>query len=476
LADAIILVGANFCPGTTELVVNNEMIGIPGVDFVAVLSDTVIEIPLGFAEMPLGKLAFSLRNPQANPSSSSVQLLQVEPRRYTPGPIAALPDSDGAQWGPEMCLDSIGNVYVAWIEPAKGIFYAKSSDGGQSWGLPQGIEVSYSDLPDHSGYHTFDIAADEQGQIYLAWVDRELERVLFSYYDVTEQRWRGKKASTTYEQLVDNYPFYTSHIQVEVIDVGSDNAQLVKEVLVTHANLHGKPTYGIGVSHWQGSDWVVREVTAPPEGIEEGPLDLAFDHTASVSATNPVFMVWKGETNQFNYYDGQAWQQQTTVPCMPDDSSRPGIGVDPRNHTAHILFSGWDQDQGFLGIYHTAYHLDGTWENCSDVRTGHTDIALDGWHPLPHIAVNERGDLLSVWRQETIVSATPVLNVFYAYNSSQAWLPQEGHPLGPLAQNIAQVGHAEPLQQVLATTDSGFLVCFKKSSTIYCGRIELVGG
>jgi hypothetical protein len=75
----------------------------------------------------------------------------------------------GGQWSSSIAVDASGNVYVAWHDSRNGdfdIYFAKSTDGGASFGTNLRVDDSLSGKQEYPS-----IAVDASGNVYVAWQD-----------------------------------------------------------------------------------------------------------------------------------------------------------------------------------------------------------------------------------------------------------------------------------------------------------------
>jgi len=100
-------------------------------------------------------------------------------------------NTPGASVEPQIAIDGKGKIYVVWQENVGGknreIFLSSSTDGGKSFSTA----VNVSNDPTQSGRHkigfgeqvldeSFGIAVDKEGNVLIVWTDLDKEALLFS--------------------------------------------------------------------------------------------------------------------------------------------------------------------------------------------------------------------------------------------------------------------------------------------------------
>jgi len=90
-----------------------------------------------------------------------------------------LSNSSGWSFGPRLLVDSHGGINVVWVDPTPGnqdIFFTRSTDGGQTFSIPQNL----SNDPADSGNPQ--MAADSSGNISVVWENDDVTNgVLFTH-------------------------------------------------------------------------------------------------------------------------------------------------------------------------------------------------------------------------------------------------------------------------------------------------------
>lgn len=74
------------------------------------------------------------------------------------------------QQDPTIAIDTNGNVYIVWYDKRNGnddIYFAKSTDGGSSFGT----NIRVDDDLSASGQYAPSIAADANLNVYVTWFD-----------------------------------------------------------------------------------------------------------------------------------------------------------------------------------------------------------------------------------------------------------------------------------------------------------------
>lgn len=74
------------------------------------------------------------------------------------------------QWQPSIAIDTLGRIFIAWKDdrqPARGCYFARSDDGG----LTFGPNVRVTDVPDDNPIRQPSIAVDDSNGVYIAWED-----------------------------------------------------------------------------------------------------------------------------------------------------------------------------------------------------------------------------------------------------------------------------------------------------------------
>ena len=265
------------------------------------------------------------------------------------------------------------NVYAAWTEGSKGVFFRMSSDGGNTWSPT--LSSAALKLSNHGGSTAFPVMFAQyqypnSGNVYIAWTQG------------TKQA-NGSMVTQIYVASSTNYGASFTTTQISHNSTNSQNTPALSawgtDVYVSWFSANNATGYGsdyVSSSNNNGVTWGKPIDVVNPSGGGE---------TEIVASGSSAYMV--GDTILFTatYNSGASWSQQVNLYNQPYNSSSTSNyeGREPWIASyGNLVYVVWEANSTTPGIsYHdqAVTSTDGglTWGAIQNV----TDPLKDSWEP-----------------------------------------------------------------------------------------------
>lgn len=318
-------------------------------------------------------------------------------------------DPAGAEYPvfPRVSSDNNDNVYVAWLGSKREqhhVYFNHSRDGGATW---QANEIMLSPA-DHYVASNPAITADNNGNVYVAWRNRErwgdAFDIFFNYSNDNGATWQRDAIK------LNAHPVYlrgtSIYEETQVLEISADdNGNVYVAWLSQHNNEHDESDLYVNYSQNGGVNWQDTEIKLNNDSTVRGDdMDLEmYNHFYIDSANNDsVYVVWSGSLSpsseeavylNFSQDRGTTWQTQDTR--LSRDArvhycNEPQINADD-NGNVYAVWFGWKETAENGIRFNSSYDGGATWGN---------DIALErtnGSCVNPQISSDDNGNVHIAW-------------------------------------------------------------------------------
>ncbi|UCF07335.1 MAG: exo-alpha-sialidase [Thermoplasmata archaeon] len=300
-------------------------------------------------------------------------------------------DSGSAsQSNPSVAVDASGNVYVAWEDYRNGnwdVFFASSSDGGDTWLHPN---IQINDEADFTHQSKPALAVDDSGTIYAVWQDHRR-----GDWDIFFAKSLDGGATWTTPNV--RISTGTNNKTQSSPDIALDSAGNI--YVVWHDNRNSDYDIYFASSMNGGVSW-----TDPNERVntDSFPSPNQENPSIAVNSTGVIYVAWQDMINEnWDIYlgkseDGGDTWSDPSIKVNSDTTTTqqrlPSLAVGPKDN----LYLTWQDYRNTINndIYFAMSADSGVSWTHPNVRVN-DDIGLEQYEPC--IAVGSLGTLYVTW-------------------------------------------------------------------------------
>jgi len=341
--------------------------------------------------------------------------------------------NDGDSRDPKIALDHSGNIHVVWEDVTFGtwgsdweIMYSNYSTS-TGWSFPKVISDGYNNIFWNDGWSIGpDIAIDSSGNIHVVWLDgtegiwgggegSDDEIMYVSYSSAT-----GWSNATVISDGFNNIYWNDDRsIQPAIAIANNDNIHVVWSDN-TDDEVWGYDWEIMHVTYTTATGWSNATIVSDGYNNVYWNDDSSGNPAIAIDNSNKVHIVWEDSTNGIwgtddeimysSYTTATGWSNATLISDGHNNiywndawSERPDIAVDSSG-TVHVVWE--DNTDGAWGsdteIMYTSYTSSSGWSLPIVVSDGYNDIFWNnGDSKDPSISINPRDKIYVAWEDDT---------------------------------------------------------------------------
>ncbi len=317
----------------------------------------------------------------------------------------------GRSWDPQMSSDKRGHIYVVWRDDRNGkfdIYFHYSKDYGVTW-QTNDVRIDTGDEPGANDSYDPRISSDENGHVYVTWVDYRNEKpgIYFNYSSDYGVTWKtndirlnsGEEPGTNRSHDPQISSDENGHVYV-TWESGQKRGYSSTDIYLNYSDDYGKT--------WQTSD--IRLNTG-----EEPGANSSYDPQISSDNEGHVYVTWVDHRNKtcdfysrdsdiyFNYSDdyGETWQTgdirlNTGDGAGAHSSHDPQISSDEDGHVYVVWEDGRNGEYKNDIYFNYSEDYGETWQT-SDIRLDTGDAPGANSSHDPQISSDDSGHVYVVW-------------------------------------------------------------------------------
>jgi hypothetical protein len=298
--------------------------------------------------------------------------------------VSLIPDNEN-KWWPSIATDNEGNIFIVWDDQRdwySDIYFSKSTDGGNTFSLDKKIS---DDLTKYSQLRPA-IAVDDEGSIYVVWIDRRN-----SNYDVYFTNSTDGGNTFSENKKVNDVDIKVGYGTPAIAAYGSGNILIAWEDVRDDAN---------GDIYFANSTDGGYTFSPNKKVNDDGIGNTQEDPSIAVDNNEKIYIAWSddrdGDDDIYisNSTDGGN-SFSPNVKINNETSStwhrEPSLAVD----AAGVIYVTWAKSISGDSNISFSYSTDGG-NTFSENKTVNDDTSgMTQWHPC--LTVGDSGDIFIVW-------------------------------------------------------------------------------